>query len=260
MLEPLQNAEWQTSGVVHGFFARRGGVSTGIYDSLNCGRGSDDSPDAVRENLRRVVRHVGGARLVMAQQVHSTRVITVDADFGDESYPEADGFVTNQPGVMLGILSADCAPILFADVDAGVVGAVHAGWKGALAGIAVQAVAEMCRLGAKRHRIMSVVGPAIAAQSYEVAAEFRAEFLCQDPNHEMHFVSGSKSSKYQFDLEGFLLRQLRGLSLGRVAGLGIDTYPEQQGFFSNRRRVHRAEPDYGRQISVIALPVSGGKG
>lgn len=239
--------------VPHGFLGRRGGVSTGVCAGLNVGLGSDDDPDAVRENRRLAVEAVApGARLVTVHQVHSATVIPAGT-WPDDARPHADALVTNQPGLALGILTADCTPVLFADAAAGIVGAAHAGWKGAIGGVVEAAVDAMERLGASRSRIAAAVGPTIARKSYEVDEAFWRRFVEADPANE-RFFSGGRTGHHQFDLEGFVVSRLAAAGLARIEALGLDTYSDPDRFYSYRRASHRGEPDYGRQISLIALP------
>lgn len=239
--------------VPHGFLGRRGGVSTGVCAGLNVGLGSDDDPDAVRENRRLAVEAVApGARLVTVHQVHSATAIPAGT-WPDDARPHADALVTNQPGLALGILTADCTPVLFADAAAGVVGAAHAGWKGAIGGVVEAAVDAMERLGASRSRIAAAVGPTIARKSYEVDEAFWRRFVEADPANE-RFFSGGRTGHHQFDLEGFVVSRLAAAGLARIEALGLDTYSDPDRFYSYRRASHRGEPDYGRQISLIALP------
>jgi YfiH family protein len=240
-------------GVPHGFLGRRGGVSGGIFASLNVGLGSSDTPKAVRENRRRAVDAVApGAALVTLHQVHSNTVVPVTSAYPDADRPHADAMVTATPGLALGILTADCAPILLADAEAGVIGAAHSGWKGALHDIAGATVAAMEALGARREHIVAAIGPCIARASYEVDAAFRDRFLADDAANDGFFARG-RGDRFQFDLEGFVAMRLAAAGVRHVAALGIDTYPDSDRWFSYRRTTHRSEPDYGRQISVIAL-------
>lgn len=240
-------------GVPHGFMGREGGVSTGIFSGLNVGLGSSDDPAAVRENRRRAVEAVApGAALVTLHQVHSAIVMPVTAAFADADRPAADALVTATPGLALGILTADCAPILFADAEAGVIGAAHSGWKGALHDIAGATIAAMVALGARADRISAAIGPCIARASYEVDAAFRDRFLADAPSHDGFFARG-RGDRFQFDLEGLVAMRLAAAGVGRVIALGIDTYPDATRWFSYRRTTHAGEPDYGRQISLIAL-------
>ncbi len=239
------------AGVRHGFLGRRGGVSTGIVAGLNVGLGSADDPEAIAENRRRALAAVApGAALVTVYQVHSADVVTVD-DVPAER-PRADALVTATPGLALGILTADCAPVLFADVDAGVIGAAHAGWKGAIAGVTDATIAAMEALGADRGRIVAAIGPCIARASYEVDDGFVARFCDQDPANDRFFSAG-RPDHAQFDLEAYVAHRLATAGLRRVELLGLDTYADEDRFYSFRRATHRGEPDYGRQISLIAL-------
>jgi polyphenol oxidase len=239
--------------VVHGFLGRRGGVSGGIYQGLNVGLGSGDDPDAVRENRAVATAAVlAGAQLVTLHQVHSADVITVAAAVPDQARPKADALVTDRPNLLLGILTADCAPILLADAQAGVVGAAHAGWKGALGGVGPAVVAAMEALGADRDRIVAAIGPCIARASYEVDDAFFRRFADHDPENERFFSAG-RSGHHQFDLEGYNVYRLSEAGVSRVEALGLDTYSDAARFFSFRRSTHAGEPDYGRQISVIGM-------
>ncbi|WP_267397114.1 peptidoglycan editing factor PgeF [Sphingomonas sp. GC_Shp_1] len=240
------------AGVAHGFLGRRGGVSTGAMAGLNVGLGSDDDPTAVADNRRRAADAVApGASLVTVYQVHSATAVTVIAPVADDARAQADALVTDRPGLVLGILTADCAPVLFADAQAGVVGAAHAGWKGALGGVTDATLAAMERLGAQRARIVAAVGPCIARTSYEVDDAFLARFAAADPANERFFVDGAPGH-HQFDLEANVVARLAAAGIGRVEALGLDTYAAEDRFYSFRRATHRGEPSYGRQISLIA--------
>jgi YfiH family protein len=246
-------------GIAHGFFTRRGGVSIGIYASLNCGVGASDSPEAVRENRARVAARLGAGKLVSAYQVHGTAAVTVDAGATDDPArrAKADVLVTATRGVALGVLTADCAPILLADPGAGVVGAAHAGWRGALAGVAEAAVAAMEELGAARGRIHAAVGPCIGAGAYEVGPELEASFLQQDAANARFFTRPSGQDRAHerphFDLSGYVGSRLQGAGLAAVGATGICSYVAAEEFFSYRRSRQRGEADYGRQISAIVL-------
>jgi hypothetical protein len=241
------------AGVRHGFCTRRGGVSTGLYASLNVGLGSSDDRAAVEENRRRAVAAVApAATLVTLHQVHSATVLAVDAPFADDARPAADAMVTATPGLALGILTADCAPILLADAGAGVIGAAHSGWKGALADIGPATVAAMEALGARRDAIVAAIGPTIARASYEVDDAFVARFCASSPAHEGFFAPGRAGHAW-FDLEGFIAARLAAAGVRTVVAMGVDTYADQQRWFSYRRTTHAAEADYGRQLSLIAL-------
>ncbi|HEX6375403.1 MAG TPA: peptidoglycan editing factor PgeF [Allosphingosinicella sp.] len=240
-------------GVAHGFLGRSGGVSEGICFGLNVGLGSGDDPDKVRANRRIAAETVlPGGRLVTLHQVHSADALYVAEPYPDDARPPADAMVTDRAGLVIGILTADCAPVLLADREAGVVAAAHAGWKGALGGVVEAAVAEMERRGAVRSRIAAAVGPCIARKSYEVDEAFLRRFAEADPEHEFFFSPG-REGHYQFDLEGFVVSRLAAAGLTRIEALGEDTYSQPDRFFSFRRATHCGEPDYGRQISLIAL-------
>ena len=240
-------------GVRHGFLGRSGGVSQGLCSGLNVGWGSNDEREAISENRRRAVEAVApGAALATLHQVHSADALYVAAPYPDDSRPKADAMVADRPGLALGILTADCAPVLLADREAGVIAAAHAGWKGALGGVIEATVAEMERRGAARSRIAAAVGPCIARRSYEVDEAFLRRFAEADPEHERFFALG-REGHHQFDLEGFVLSRLAAAGLSRIEALGEDTYSQPDRFFSYRRATHRGEPDYGRQIGLIAL-------
>ena len=238
-------------GVRHGFFTRRGGVSTGIYDSLNVGRGSRDRPDDVAENRRRVAATFNAARFNTAYQVHSDRVDVLTADL-DETSPEADGLITTTPGVLCGALAADCAPILIVDPVARVVGAVHAGWRGALSGVVQAAVDAVEALGGRADRMVAAIGPCIGPASYEVGLEFELQFLSATPSYRPFFRPGATSEKRLFDLPAFVLHRLDQAGVGQAEWIGADTAADD-AFFSNRRAFKLGEPDYGRLASAIVL-------
>ena len=241
-------------GIPHGFLGRRGGVSQGICAGLNVGLGSMDDREAVRTNRRLALEAVAPeAELVALHQVHSAVAIPVTAPFADDARPHADAMITDRPGLALGILTADCTPVLFADPRAGVIGAAHSGWKGAIGGVIDSTVQEMERLGADRARVVAAVGPTIARKSYEVDEGFFRRFVSDDPEHERFFSAG-KPGHHQFDLEGFVVARLAAAGVNRVEALGLDTYSAPDRFYSYRRATHLGEPDYGRQISLIALP------
>ena len=241
-------------GVPHGFLGRRGGTSEGVCAGLNVGWGSGDDRDAIAENRRRAVEAVmPGARLATLHQIHSGDALYVSEPFAEDARPQADAMVTDRPGLLLGILTADCAPVLLADPEAGVVGAAHAGWKGALGGVVEAAVSEMERLGARRERIAGAVGPCIARRSYEVDEAFLRRFAEAEPENERFFTLG-RPGYHQFDLEAYVLSRLAASGLTRIEVLGEDTYSQPERFFSYRHSTHRSEPTYGRQVSLIGLP------
>ena len=242
-------------GIAHGFFTRQGGVSDGIYASLNCGFGSNDETGAVAENRARVVASLAGRpdTLVTCHQIHSAEAITVAAPWQPRAAPRADAMVTRNPGIALGILTADCAPVLFADPDAGVIGAAHAGWRGALGGVLEATVAAMCSLGARTASIRAAVGPCIAQPSYEVGGEFPAAFLEHDAAAEVHFAPATRAGHWQFDLDGYVVARLAAGGVGTVTPSPSDTYADEARFFSYRRSCHHSETDYGRSLAAIAL-------
>ncbi len=247
-------------GVRHAFFSRAGGVSEGLYASLNCGLGSRDEADNVVANRARAAGRldVAADSLLTCYQIHSTEVVTVEDPWPREALPKADAMVTDRPGIALGILTADCAPVLFADTAARVVGAAHAGWRGALNGVISATVAAMARLGADPKRIVAGIGPCIAQRSYQVGAEFPAPFLAADPAHANLFApcpaaAASGETRYLFDLRGFVARELARAGIAQVYDLPHDTCREEERFFSYRRACLRGETDYGRGLSAIAL-------
>lgn len=257
MAEPVEVIRADVlDGVPHGFLGRRGGVAGGAIAGLDMGlRGMEPDDPAlapVRENRRRGAEAVlPGARLVGVYQVHGTDCVEA-GDWTEAARPRADALVTNRPGVLLGILTADCAPVLLADREAGVVGAAHAGWKGALGGVTDSTIAAMERLGAHRGRISAAIGPCIAAPSYEVDAAFAARFTAEDHDNRDFFAAG-RPGHFQFDLEAYVARRLTRAGIGTVRKMGLDTYADETRFFSYRRATHRGEPDYGRQMSLVGL-------
>ena len=241
-------------GVPHGFLGRAGGVSEGVCAGLNVGFGSNDDPAAIRENRRLAVAAVApGAALVTVYQVHSADAVRALAPWPDDDRPHADAIVTDRPGLALGILTADCAPVLLADAAGGVVAAAHAGWKGAFGGVVESTLALMETLGADRGRIAAAVGPAIARRSYEVDDGFLRRFAEANPANDRFFTPG-RPGHHQFDLEAYVLARLAEAGVTRVEAIGLDTYSDAERFYSFRRATHRGEPTYGRQISLIALP------
>jgi YfiH family protein len=240
--------------VPHGFLGRRGGVSTGILAGLNAGTGSSDAREAIAENRRRAVEAiVPGARLASVHQVHSSEARYVAEPWPQEERPKADAMVTDQPGLLLGILTADCAPVLFADREARVVGAAHAGWRGALSGITDSAIAAMEDIGARRNRIAAAIGPCIALPSYEVDEAFRGRFLDRDPANASFFMTAA-SGALHFDLPAYVRHRLIAAGIDAVETIHLDTYSAPDRFFSFRRATHLGQPDYGRQLSLIGVP------
>lgn len=240
-------------GIAHGFFGRAGGVSSGIYASLNCGLGSQDARENAIENRRRAITALGARGLNTAYQVHSADVIHVTGPWTTPLAPKGDAMVTRERSLALGVLAADCAPVLFADAEAGVIGAAHAGWRGALAGVLEATVAAMEALGAGRPHIVAAIGPCIGQASYEVGPELEAPFLAQSKHYERFFVSGRKADRKFFDLPGFIEARLLQCGLNTVDSVGADTYADETSYFSYRRATHRGETDYGRNLSAILL-------
>lgn len=237
----------------HGFAGRRGGVSTGVHAGLNVGLGSADDRDAILRN-RELARDalMPGAALVTLHQVHSPDVVTVTEAFPEADRPAADAMVTDRPGLILGILTADCVPVLLADAQAGVVGAAHAGWKGAISGVTDRTIAAMEALGAQRSRIGAAIGPCIGRSSYEVTTDFAHRFEEEEADNARFFSAG-REGHLQFDIAAYVAARLAGAGLARVEMLDEDTYSQPERFFSYRRSCHRGEADYGRQISMIAV-------
>lgn len=239
-------------GVRHAFFTRQGGVSEGIYESLNVGVGSKDDPEAVQENRRRCATHFGAQSIVTAYQIHSATALVADGDW-PAGPPQADGVVSATRGVVCGALAADCAPVLMVDPQARVVAAVHAGWRGALSGVVEAAIKRMEGLGASRRWVRAAIGPCIGPASYEVGIDFVKAFLDQDRANVKFFEPGQTHDKRMFDLPGFVLGRLNAAGVERAEWVGRDTCAEPEHFFSNRRAFKQGEPDYGRLLSAIML-------
>lgn len=255
LLDTVAHAEAEIlQPVRHAFFLRRGGVSQGLYESLNAGTGSADDPAAVAENRQRIARHFGrpASALVTMHQTHSADVLTVDAP--PRERPKVDGLVTDRPGLVLGVLTADCAPVLFADRNAGVIGAAHAGWRGAWSGVLEATVEAMLARGARRADIAAAVGPTIAQESYEVGPEFVARFTTApgEPANARFFAPAERPGHALFDLPGYVLHRLAAAGV-TACNLGADTYGDERRFYSYRRATHRGEADYGRLLSAIVL-------
>ena len=251
-MKRLEAANLKTSGIAHGFFGREGGVSTGLYASLNCGPGSRDDAAAVTENRRRVAEALApGAELVSLSQIHSPIVHTLNR--APAHRLEGDAMVTATPNLGLGILTADCAPVLLVDAKTRVIGAAHAGWKGALGGVLEATLEAMEKLGADRTRIAAAIGPCISQANYEVGWDFRDRFLELGLRNRKFFIPSDKEGHYRFDLEDFTAQRLIAAGVASVEKLGVCTYPPENGFFSFRRTTHAGEPDYGRQVSTILL-------
>ena len=238
----------------HGFLGRRGGMSVGEMAGLNVGYGSSDDPEAIAGNRRLAIAALHpDAELATVHQIHSPEVVVAHCAWPQGERPRADAMVTDTPNLLLGILTADCAPVLFADHRAVVVGAAHAGWRGALAGVTDATIDAMERLGARRENIHAAVGPCIAQPSYEVDEAFRAHFVHADPDNQRFFVAGP-AGESQFDLEAYVVHRLIAAGIDEVEALNLDTYADADRFFSYRRATHRGEADYGRQLSAIAIP------
>jgi YfiH family protein len=251
----IQAPSLTSPGIRHAFFTREGGVSEGIYQSLNGGIGSNDAPDKVRENRARMAAVLGVAptQLISCYQIHSPNVIVAEQSWTRENAPRADAIVTRVPGLAICVTTADCGPILFADGDAGIVGAAHAGWKGALTGVLEATVAAMEKLGAARARIGAVIGPLIRQPNYEVGAEFVDRFTAEDSANARFFKPTSRENHAMFDLPGYIKTRLERADIKSVEDLGLCTYADPARFFSYRRTTHRGEPDYGRHVNAIAL-------
>lgn len=250
--------EFDGDQVAHGFFTRRGGVSTGIYAGLNTGAGSNDDPQHVRQNRKIVAKALGtqSDRLLSLYQIHSDQCVVVSDIWGAEERPEGDSMVTDRPNIALGVLTADCTPVLFQGqkLDGSpVIGAAHAGWKGALGGILEATLREMVSLGAQAQSIKACIGPCIGKRSYEVDESFFKRFVERDDNHERFFGAAARNRHFMFDLGGYCALRLYESGLKNVGILGLDTYANEEEFFSYRRTTHREESDYGRQISTIMI-------
>jgi len=249
----ITTRELNLPNVAHGFFTREGGFSAGIFSSMNAGLGSGDDIEAVKRNRAKAALALGVAadHLVSGYQVHGTDVAVVSGPMAER--PKVDGLVTSMPGVALGVLTADCGPLLFADAEAGVIGAAHAGWKGALHGIYRSTVEAMEKLGARRERVTAVIGPTISQAAYEVGPEFPGPFLAADKRHAEYFIPSVNERHHMFDLPRFLSDRMKAMGVGQVLDLGFCTYADDRRFFSYRRATHRGERDYGRLLSAIVL-------
>jgi len=240
-------------GIQHGFFGRRGGLSSGEVAGLNCGTGSGDDLETVEANRRLAADAIlPGAPIASVYQIHSPRAVIVTEAGAHDERPRADALVTDRPGMLLGIVTADCAPILLADQEAGVVGAAHAGWRGAVAGVTDQTIAAMISLGARVERIAAGIGPCLAKASFEVGHDFPQQLIADDPDNERFFGEGP-NGKPHFDLEAYLVARLAAAGVPRIEASGLDTYALEDRFYSYRRATHRKEPTYGRQLSLIGL-------
>lgn len=244
----------ELKGINHGFFGRGGGVSTGKYTSLNTGRGSDDNPADVEQNRERVAATIGGktCRLFSNHQIHSARVVVITEAWEENAKAQADAMVTKTPGLAISALSADCAPILFADNKAGVIGAAHAGWRGALAGVTDATIRAMVSIGAERRNIFAAVGPCIGRENFEVGPEFVSEFISENLDNANLFIQGKGDRSY-FDIKAYLVRRLLAAGVGQAAALPDCTYAAPDRYFSYRHNCHNNISDYGRNISVIMI-------
>jgi YfiH family protein len=240
-------------GIAHGFFTRKGGVSSGPYASLNCAYGTGDAPENVHENIRRIVQNLSAAGLARAHQIHSATAIITDRPWAPDARPEADAVVTNTPGLAVGITTADCLPILLADSKNRVIAAAHAGWKGAFAGIIEETLKAMQTLGASTEHIVATIGPGIAQGSYEINNEFHERFLKDDEANQIYFIPGARIGHYLFDLKAYAKDRLRDAGVAHVNVLANDTCLEEDAFFSYRRITLRNETAYGCQMSAIVL-------
>ena len=251
----LQASSLIGSGLRHAFFTREGGVSTGVYASLNGGVGSHDAPAAVAENRARMAGALGVApgRFLVPYQIHSSEAVIVSAPWATEARPRVDGIVTATPGLALGVTGADCGTILFADPRAGVIGAAHAGWSGALHGVLEATLGAMEKCGARRADVATALGPMIGPQSYEVGPEYRARFLAASPDHARFFAASINPQHFMFDLPAFIAMRLERARVGGFESLGLDTYADDKRFYSYRRSVHRKEADYGRLVAAVTL-------
>ena len=251
----IQAPSLTSPNIRHAFFTREGGVSEGIYQSLNGGIGSNDAPDKVRENRARMAAALGVAptHLVSCYQIHSPHVIVAERSWTRENAPRADAIVTRVPGLAIGVTTADCGPILFVDGDARIVGAAHAGWKGALTGVLEATIAAMEKLGAARGRISAAIGPLIRQPNYEVGADFVDHFTAEDSANARFFKPAAREDHAMFDLPGYIKARLERAEIKSVEDLGLCTYAEPARFFSYRRTTHRGEADYGRHVNAIAL-------
>ena len=253
MTAPIKSETLAAQGVAHGFFTREGGVSQGLYASLNGGVGSKDKAEAVAENRRRMAASLGVAHLLVPYQIHSPDAMVVAAHFAPEDRPRCDALVTRTRNIGLGVTGADCGILLFADADAQVIAAAHAGWKGALTGVLEATLDAMESQGAARGKIKAVLGPTISQQSYEVGPEFLERFIGEDKDFARFFAPSQREAHFMFDLPGFIGFRLLRAGVGRFEDLRLDTYADDARFYSYRRSVHRQEDDYGRLVAAIAL-------
>jgi len=241
------------SGVSHGFFTRQGGHSRGIFASLNTGLGADEDKETILKNRQIVADKLGAEQLVTPYQYHSAVVLNVDTAWDWQSPPKADGLVTRQKGLAIAVNTADCTPVIFADVKREVVGIAHAGWKGTVGGVLEATVVAMTELGARRENIVAAIGPTISQENYEVGPEFVEQFLADDPDSARFFIASERAGHAMFDLPACVMARLQKCHLKQIENLALCTYGDEERFFSYRRATHRSEPDYGRQMSAVCL-------
>jgi YfiH family protein len=256
MMQPLHaHTLAKLPGIRHAFFTRAGGVSGGVYASLNAGVGSNDDPGHVAENRARMATALGVTpeRFLTCYQIHSPDVVVAAGPWTAEARPRADAIVTTVPELAIGVSTADCGPVLFADSQARVIGAAHSGWRGALGGVTDQTIAAMEKLGASRERIVAVVGPMIRQKNYETGADLRDRFVAADPANERFFRSGARDGHFMFDLAGYVVARLAAAGVGTIEDVDTCTYADDEKFFSYRRMTHRGEADYGRHVNAIVL-------
>ena len=255
MVNPVLSPALTKAGIRHAFFTREGGISEGVYAGLNGGIGSSDKPEHVTENRARMAGYLGvpADNLLSLYQIHSPLALTVTEPWPRTKRPQADAMVTVKPGIALGVGAADCGPILFADPEAGVVGAAHSGWKGAIGGVLESTIATMEAEGARRSRMIVALGPMLSQANYEVGPEFRAAFLAENPENHRFFRQGVRENYPHFDLPGYIVSRLERAGVGEIDNLALCTYADEARFYSYRRKTHRNEPDYGRLIAAIRL-------
>lgn len=252
-IAPIESELLRGENITHGFFTRQGGVSRGLYATLNGGVGSNDDREAVLENRRRMAEHLKVPHLMVPFQIHSADALIIDTFFSPDDRPRVDALVTKTPGLGLGVTGADCGIVLFADATHRVIGAAHAGWKGALTGVLEATLAKMEELGATRQTTKAVLGPTIGPQSYEVGPEFFERFQAESAVYECFFAPSVKKEHFMFDLPGFISFRMKKAGVGAFLNLGLDTYADEERFYSYRRTTHRQEEDYGRLVAAIAL-------
>lgn len=255
MLDPILSPVLGAAGIRHAFFTRQGGISEGIYASLNGGQGSDDLPEAIAENRTRMAAHMGVApgNFLSLYQIHSADAVRADRPWTREARPKADAMVTNVPGIALGIGTADCGPVLFADPGARVIGAAHSGWKGAIGGVLEATIIQMEALGARRESMIVALGPMLSQANYEVGPEFRDIFLAGRADNARFFRAGPKPDHPHFDLPGYIASRLERAGIRTIEDCGLCTYADAGRFYSYRRKTHLKEADYGRLVASIVL-------